>query len=259
MASCTTRLSRHRGQSQPRPASRPSVACRAGASAPSLMDRLASLFTQSNGARSSSSAPLRPTALARQAASSIVQLARLTSSGTAATPETRREIVALARQLRDEAPSCSGSAQAAKVKLTGTWKQAFSTEKETLAIFSTLAPLFRTRGEAAYQVIDAEAGRLQNVITFTNGAVFVVDSTLEVVESSEEEEEEQQQQGPLPLRCSFRFTGAALKLPSGKEWRLPPAGKGWFDTLYVDDQVRVAFDIRNDWLVVERDGPPRWF
>jgi hypothetical protein len=35
--------------------------------------------------------------------------------------------------------------------------------------------------------------------------------------------------------------------------------QGWFDTVYCDDSIRVAQDIRGDTLVVERDGPPRIF
>ena len=34
---------------------------------------------------------------------------------------------------------------------------------------------------------------------------------------------------------------------------------GRFDTVYLDDQIRVAKDSRGDTLVVERDGPPREF
>ncbi len=32
-----------------------------------------------------------------------------------------------------------------------------------------------------------------------------------------------------------------------------------FDNVYVDEEVRIAKDVRNDVLVVERDGPPRIF
>lgn len=32
-----------------------------------------------------------------------------------------------------------------------------------------------------------------------------------------------------------------------------------FDTIYVDDRIRVAQDSRGDTLVVARDGPPRRF
>jgi hypothetical protein len=32
-----------------------------------------------------------------------------------------------------------------------------------------------------------------------------------------------------------------------------------FDTVYIDNRVRVAKDIRGDTLIVSRDGPPRSF
>lgn len=63
----------------------------------------------------------------------------------------------------------------------------------------------------ALQVIDTGNSKLQNVITFKNGATFVVDSTLEAGGDK---------------RLVFKFTGAKLNLPS-RTWRLPPFGKGW--------------------------------
>lgn len=237
-----------------------SVSCRATTttSPPSLLDRLSALFTPPQ--QQKKTAPFRPTPAAADAAAQIAALAAATDKGTATTPQARRDILALGEVLRAEAPLCRGSVEEAKKLISGTWRQQFATEKETLFIFSTIAPLFGVKGEAALQVIDAEAGRLQNVITFSNGAAFVVDSTLEVEEREREAgEQEEGAGGPLPLRCSFRFTSAALKLPGGKEIKLPPAGKGWFDNLYVDEGTRVAFDIRKDWLVVERDGPVRWY
>jgi hypothetical protein len=56
-----------------------------------------------------------------------------------------------------------------------------------------------------------------------------------------------------------RFTSAKLRLPEGRALKLPPFGKGWFEQVYIDDEVRVAKDIRGDTLVVVRDGPPRIF
>ena len=61
------------------------------------------------------------------------------------------------------------------------------------------------------QVIDTDSGSLQNVITFENGASFVVDSSLEKTGNK---------------RLVFKFSGARLNLPS-KSWNLPPFGKGW--------------------------------
>jgi hypothetical protein len=271
VANCGTPASgRRRAPDRPAlPPRRPRASCRARARAAppaqSLLGRLASLLPSLQPPSSSAAAagPLRPTPAAVSAAKRVVALAEATDRGTEVTPEARAELLALTAALReDEAPRCRGSAAAARAAITGTWRQLWSTEKETLFIFTTIAPLFGVRGEEAYQVIDADAGRLQNVITFSNGAAFVVESTLEVVvegRGEEEEGPEGEQRGPLPLRCNFKFTGATLKLPSGRAIRLPPAGKGWFEVSYVDGRSRVAYDVRKDTLVVARDGPVRWF
>lgn len=36
-------------------------------------------------------------------------------------------------------------------------------------------------------------------------------------------------------------------------------GGGRFETVYVDQRIRIAKDIRGDTLIVTRDGPPRSF
>lgn len=118
------------------------------------------------------------------------------------------------------------------------------------------------------------------MITFPPEGAFIVDSSV-AVEGDQ--------------RIGFKFTSAKLKLP-GRDVKLPPFGQvrgrplrpacaqhtharahsggtishctrrnpsprpqGWFDTVYIDDRIRVAQDSRGDTLVVERDGPPRIF
>ncbi|GKA55313.1 probable plastid-lipid-associated protein 11 isoform X1 [Tanacetum coccineum] len=57
-------------------------------------------------------------------------------------------------------------------------------------------------------------------------------------------------------RLYYRFTSAVLR---GKDWEfpLPPFGKGWFDSVYLDNDIRIAKDIRGDYLVVDR-APYQW-
>lgn len=62
------------------------------------------------------------------------------------------------------------------------------------------------------QVIDVDAGTLQNVIEFPPEGAFVVDSSIEVVG---------------PQRTEFQFTQATLQLPNNGKLSLPPFGKGW--------------------------------
>nr|GMD65108.1 probable plastid-lipid-associated protein 11 [Ipomoea batatas] len=124
--------------------------------------------------------------------------------------------------------------------LSATWRLLWTTEKEQLIIIKN-APLFGTRAGDVLQVIDVENMSLNNVITFPPDGVFFVRSNIEVASSQ---------------RVNFRLTSAVLR---GKGWEfpLPPFGQGWFDTVYLDDEIRVVKDIRGDYLVVER-APYNW-
>eukprot|EP00262_Sarcandra_glabra_P006504 TRINITY_DN18836_c0_g1_i1.p1 TRINITY_DN18836_c0_g1~~TRINITY_DN18836_c0_g1_i1.p1 ORF type:complete len:232 (-),score=19.73 TRINITY_DN18836_c0_g1_i1:191-886(-) len=124
--------------------------------------------------------------------------------------------------------------------LSGTWRMLWTTEKEQLFIIKN-ASLFGTETGDVLQVIDVESGRLNNVITFPPSGVFFVRSSMEVVS---------------PQRVNFRFMSAVLR---GKDWEfpLPPFGQGWFESVYLDDEIRVVKDIRGDYLVVDR-APYSW-
>ncbi|XP_028804647.1 probable plastid-lipid-associated protein 11, chloroplastic [Neltuma alba] len=124
--------------------------------------------------------------------------------------------------------------------LSATWRLLWTTEKEQLFIIEK-AYLFGTQAGDVLQVIDVHNRTLNNVITFPPDGVFFVRSNIEIAS---------------PQRVNFRFTSALLR---GKNWEipLPPFGQGWFDTVYLDDDIRVAEDIRGDYLVVER-APYTW-
>lgn len=124
--------------------------------------------------------------------------------------------------------------------LSATWRSLWTTEKEQLFIIEK-AYLFGTQTGDVLQVIDVEKKVLNNVITFPPDGVFFVRSNIEIAS---------------PQRVNFRFTSAVLR---GKNWEvpLPPFGKGWFETVYLDDEIRVVKDIRGDYLVVER-APYHW-
>lgn len=124
--------------------------------------------------------------------------------------------------------------------LSATWRLLWTTEKEQLFIIEK-APLFGTQAGDVLQVIDVEKRVLNNVITFPPSGVFFVRSTIEIASSK---------------RVNFRFTSAVLR---GKDWEfpLPPFGQGWFESVYLDDEIRVVKDIRGDYLVVDR-APYAW-
>jgi hypothetical protein len=120
--------------------------------------------------------------------------------------------------------------------LTSTWRMLWTTEKEQLFIIKN-AHLFGTEAGDILQVIDVGKGILNNIITFPPTGAFVVNSTLEVVSKQ---------------RVNFRFISAALKVGRSR-FPLPPYGQGWFESVYMDEKIRVAKDIRGDYLVVCRD------
>ncbi|KAM7261154.1 hypothetical protein ACFE04_026629 [Oxalis oulophora] len=124
--------------------------------------------------------------------------------------------------------------------LSATWRLMWTTEKEQLFIIDK-ASLFGTVAGDVLQVIDVDNNCLSNVITFPPHGVFFVRSDIEIVSSQ---------------RVDFRFTSAVLR---GKDWEfpLPPFGQGWFENVYLDDDIRVAKDIRGDYLVVDR-APYDW-
>ncbi|KAL1543365.1 putative plastid-lipid-associated protein 11, chloroplastic [Salvia divinorum] len=124
--------------------------------------------------------------------------------------------------------------------LSATWRMLWTTEKEQLFIIKN-AQAFGTAAGDVLQVIDVEKKTLNNVITFPPDGVFFVRSDILVASAQ---------------RVNFQFTSAVLR---GKGWEfpLPPFGQGWFDTLYIDDEIRVVKDIRIDYLVVER-APYSW-
>lgn len=124
--------------------------------------------------------------------------------------------------------------------LSATWRLLWTTEKEQLFIIKN-APFFGSAAGDVLQVIDVEKKTLNNVITFPPDGVFFVRSDIQV-ESDQ--------------RVNFQFTSAVLR---GKGWELPlpPFGQGWFESFYIDDEIRVVKDIRQDYLVVER-APYSW-
>ncbi|CAN6852775.1 hypothetical protein F2Q70_00000006 [Brassica cretica] len=133
-----------------------------------------------------------------------------------------------------------GSSVTTGDSLSATWRLLWTTEKEQLFIIEK-AGLFGTRAGEVLQVIDVRKGTLNNVITFPPDGVFFVRSDIDI---------------SSPQRVNFKFTSAVLR---GSNWEipLPPFGQGWFENVYMDGDIRVAKDIRGDYLVVDR-APLNW-
>mmetsp|Transcript_6988 Transcript_6988/g.12828 ORF Transcript_6988/g.12828 Transcript_6988/m.12828 type:complete len:216 (-) Transcript_6988:2871-3518(-) len=171
----------------------------------------------------------------------LVSLASSSDRGENLTSSSRSQVEDICNAVESENRSRDSSVGGKE--LSKTWKLLFTTEKETLFITSNAKKYFGLETEVS-QIIDLESGKLQNLIAFDNGAAFVVDSSIELEESS--------------CRSNFSFVSAKFILPSGSVIGLPPFGRGWFDTLYVDGQYRLARDSRGDILLVQNAGEPEF-
>ncbi|KAG2425817.1 hypothetical protein HXX76_013442 [Chlamydomonas incerta] len=169
----------------------------------------------------------------------LLSLVGNTSRGVSTSPSDLKAIQEAVAELK----AAGAGATTTGPQQSGTWELLWTSEKETLFILER-APLFGTKAGDVYQVIDIGGGYLQNVITFPPEGSFIVDSSLAA-------------EGPQ--RVAFSFNAATLKLPGGRKLGLPPFGKGWFDNLYLDEDLRVSYDSRGDTLITRRAGPPRRF
>lgn len=123
-------------------------------------------------------------------------------------------------------------------KVNGNWKLLWTTEKETL--FFIANGLLGSKTEEIIQTIDIENRILQNRIYFENNKEFNVNGVIE--------EDNLRYQ-----RINFKFSSASVKLGwIIPEIKIPPLGKGWFDTLYINNRYRISKDVRNDYIVCER-------
>ena len=136
--------------------------------------------------------------------------------------------------------------------VSATWALLWTSEQETLWLLRN--GLFGSPAVGASQTIvledavrssrDAVAcGTLRNQIVFASGASFVVDATTRVAG---------------PRRVEFAFTSARIEQQTivpffpPRTIPLPPFGRGWFDTVYVDDALRVSRDSRGDTLIAAK-------
>eukprot|EP00271_Cylindrocystis_brebissonii_P005644 TRINITY_DN17803_c0_g1_i1.p1 TRINITY_DN17803_c0_g1~~TRINITY_DN17803_c0_g1_i1.p1 ORF type:complete len:306 (+),score=33.33 TRINITY_DN17803_c0_g1_i1:185-1102(+) len=123
----------------------------------------------------------------------------------------------------------------ADASLSATWKLLWTTEKETLFIFEK-AGWFGTKAGDAFQPIDVSQSSLRNIITFPPTGAFEVDASIEIASDQ---------------RVNFRFQSARIKTES-RSFGVPPFGRGWFENVYMDEDIRVSKDSRGDVLITER-------
>ena len=131
------------------------------------------------------------------------------------------EIIAELQQLTPTPNSASSQLLQRK------WLLAWTTEKEiNLFIDWNLS-------SDIYQTIDGSV--LENMIPFQMGGYLGVKGNLSAELDG--------------VRTNFEFTEATLDLGRWGSFNIPPVGKGWFDTVYLDKELRVDTNSRNDILI----------
>ena len=152
--------------------------------------------------------------------------------GVDADEELRRELERAVDALAEETKDAG-----ANERSNGRWRLEYTTEKETLFLLGA-----RPASTRAYQTIDGDARRLRNEVIFQSGdteIVFTVDASIEM--------------GASEKRVRFKFTSASIRFGDALRVPIPPFGEGWFENVYVDEDMRVSRDSRGDTLVCARD------
>ncbi|KAF3780624.1 putative plastid-lipid-associated protein 11 [Nymphaea thermarum] len=154
--------------------------------------------------------------------------------------------------------------------LSGTWRMLWTTEKEQLFIIRN-ARLFGTLAGDVLQVIDVEGRSLNNVITFPPSGVFFVRSGIQIASPQRVNfrkslfsflnclRDFSTDKGILQIhKCCFAgFRLGASFAPFWTRMANEPSYTPRFESIYLDDKIRVAKDIRGDYLVVDR-APYSW-
>lgn len=158
------------------------------------------------------------------------------SLGADSSASQRKEMEALMDQLGELNPT---PRPAASRLLEGVWDVVWTTEAELLYLTRNGLPGLPPRG--ASQAIRRTGGansplELENEVAFDGGALTV----LSTCEPSSE-----------GRRVDFRFVKCLAKA-GALELLLPPVGSGWFEVLYIDDELRLCRDVRGDLQVCER-------
>ena len=114
----------------------------------------------------------------------------------------------------------------------GKWNLIYTTEKETNFISKYFG-----KCTGVYQQIKNDT--INNVISFED-KVFSVDGMLFL-------------NNEKTNRVDFKFTKASLTFNNQKPINFPPVGSGYFDNLYIDDLIRISYDVRGDYLISKRE------
>jgi hypothetical protein len=109
------------------------------------------------------------------------------------------------------------------------WKLEWTTEKEINFFIEKQI----TNGDITQLI---EGSLLRNNIPWKNGGLSVSGELTTRSSASD-------------VRTDFSFTTAVLDLGRWGIFKLPPVGQGWFDTIYLDEELRVDVNSRDDILI----------
>lgn len=87
---------------------------------------------------------------------------------------------------------------------------------------------------------------LTNDIQFQKGGSLSVIGSLSEVTNTDSDDENNSNS---LIRTNFEFESATLDLAKWGSYNFPPLGKGWFDTVFLDEELRVDLNSRDDILI----------
>jgi len=91
-----------------------------------------------------------------------------------------------------------------------------------------------------------------NDIQFQKGGSLSVSGSLESIVPTDGEEVRNtgsKDENSSLIRTNFEFESATLDLAKWGSYNFPPLGKGWFDTVFLDEDLRVDLNSRDDILI----------
>mmetsp|Transcript_1725 Transcript_1725/g.3888 ORF Transcript_1725/g.3888 Transcript_1725/m.3888 type:complete len:218 (-) Transcript_1725:1510-2163(-) len=142
--------------------------------------------------------------------------------------ETRQKIKALIEEIAPLNPTKETSLSPL---LKREWVLLWTSEKEI--------NFFLEKGisESITQTLSADI--LENYIPFVKGGGFGVTGEIRPAEKNNDE----------MLRTQFKFLNAKLDIGKWGVYNFPPVGEGWFDTIYLDEDLRIDTNSRDDILI----------
>jgi hypothetical protein len=130
--------------------------------------------------------------------------------------------------IADLQPLSPTPASAASSLLQKEWVLLWTTEKEINFFID-----FGIASEATQTIAGTSLG---NLIAFRRGGGLSVQGNLSVPDVK-------------GVRTNFQFDTATLDLGRWGNYQFPPVGQGWFDTVYLDETLRVDTNSRDDILI----------